>query len=64
LPLNECYNKEEEMIPFSEAVGRISLDIKSPCPPGCIVLDIGQRIKEEHLKFFNGTEMVAVWKQS
>ena len=49
LTLDECYNKDTEEVLINEAVGRISLEIKSPCPPGCIVLDIGQIITKEHL---------------
>ena len=45
LHLEECYHLATEEVPISEAVGRISLGIKSPCPPGCIVLDIGQLIE-------------------
>ena len=49
LTLDECYDKDSEEVSINEAVGRISLEIKSPCPPGCIVLDIGQIITKEHL---------------
>jgi arginine/lysine/ornithine decarboxylase len=49
LTLDECYNKDTEEVSIKDAVGLISLEIKSPCPPGCIVLDIGQIITEEHL---------------
>jgi arginine/lysine/ornithine decarboxylase len=62
LPLNDCYNQDFEVLLITEAVGRISLDIKSPCPPGCIVLDIGQIIEEKHLQFFHPYEKVVVCK--
>jgi hypothetical protein len=31
----------------------VSGNIFSPCPPGCIVIDIGEEIQEGHLKFFS-----------
>jgi len=62
LSLDECYGgRAVEEVPMSAAVGRISADIKSPCPPGCIVLDIGQRIEEAHLQFFRHDEKVTVY---
>ncbi len=41
-----------EKILMKDATGRISADTKSPCPPGCIILDIGEEIQARHLKYF------------
>ena len=37
---------------LKDAIGMVSGSIYSPCPPGCIVIDIGEEIQEGHLKFF------------
>ena len=64
IPMRDCFVRDCEEIPIESAVGRISLSLESPCPPGCIVLDIGQRIVEKHLKFFKPTDLVWVIKQT
>ena len=38
---------------LKDSIGMVSGSIYSPCPPGCIVIDIGEEIQESHLKFFN-----------
>lgn len=37
---------------LKDAIGMVSGSIYSPCPPGCIVIDIGEEVQEGHLKFF------------
>jgi len=38
--------------------------VKSPCPPGCIVLNIGERIQEAHRKFFDDDMKIHVVVES
>ena len=48
----DCFASDSEMIPVTEALGRISSEIKYACPPGFPVLLYGERINESHIKFF------------
>lgn len=52
LNISESFERRREKRKLRDAVGMVSGSIYSPCPPGCIVIDIGEEIQEGHLKFF------------
>lgn len=52
MTISECFEKRRQRMKLRDAVGMVSGSIYSPCPPGCIVIDIGEEIQEGHLKFF------------
>jgi hypothetical protein len=39
----------------------VSAEIKSPCPPGCIVIDLGEQIQSGHMVFFEDDEEIEVF---
>ena len=49
-----------EKIFMKNSIGRVSADTKSPCPPGCILLDIGEIIQTRHLKYFDEDDYINV----
>ena len=42
--INEVFQKKWVPVQIKDSVGRVSASIQSPCPPGCIILDIGEII--------------------
>jgi len=44
LKLEQSFNRDTERVPISQAVGRISLELVEPVPPGVVLLDIGEII--------------------
>ncbi len=54
--LNETFEHEIEPVKLSEAIAtsRISGALFGPIPPGAIILDFGERVKEDHRKYFDG----------
>lgn len=44
LSINECFEKKRIRVRLKDAVGCVSGSIYSPCPPGCVVIDIGEEI--------------------
>jgi len=56
LDIRDCFAADSEAIPISEALGRISCEIKYACPPGFPVLLYGERIKESHIKLFGSSD--------
>lgn len=59
----EVFKCEYMEVKISEAVGMISAETLSPCPPGCIVIDLGEQIQESHLSFFKEGDVITVIKQ-
>ena len=53
LSISEAFQKKRKVMKLVDAIGMVSGSIYSPCPPGCIVIDIGEEIQEGHLKFFS-----------
>ena len=53
LTLSEAFSKKRKTMKLKDSIGMVSGSIYSPCPPGCIVIDIGEEMQESHLKFFN-----------
>lgn len=53
MTIDEAFTKKRKTMKLKDAIGMVSGSIYSPCPPGCIVVDIGEEIQEGHLKFFN-----------
>jgi len=52
MTISESFEKKRARMLLKDAIGMVSGSIYSPCPPGCIVIDIGEEIQEGHLKFF------------
>jgi arginine/lysine/ornithine decarboxylase len=52
MDIRDCFAADSEVIPISEALGRISCEIKFACPPGFPVLLYGERIQDNHIKLF------------
>jgi arginine decarboxylase len=53
---------DNELLPASECLGRISSEIKYKCPPGFPVLVYGEEILPEHLELFGAEEKLKVMK--
>jgi arginine/lysine/ornithine decarboxylase len=51
---------ENEELPASECLGRISAEIRYKCPPGFPVLVYGEEILAEHVELFGETEKLKV----
>jgi arginine/lysine/ornithine decarboxylase len=62
MSLRDAYYAEQETIPKSDAVGRISAEVVAECPPGIAVLLPGELILEEHLAYLDGYENLEVVK--
>lgn len=60
--LREAYFSEKEIIPKSQAVGRISGEVVAECPPGITILVPGELITEEHLPYLTDYETIEVLK--
>ena len=60
--LREAYFSEKEIIPKSEAVGRLSGEVVAECPPGISILLPGELITEEHLPYLTDYETIEVIK--
>ena len=56
----EAMNKE--IIPKSQAVGRLSVEVVAECPPGISILLPGELITEEHLPYLNDYSTLEVVK--
>lgn len=60
--LRDAYFSEKEIIPKSEAVGRLSGEVVAECPPGISILLPGELITEEHLPYLTDYETIEVIK--
>lgn len=61
MTLREAYYSHKEVVPKSEAIGRISAEVIAECPPGISVLLPGELITEEHIPYladYNSLEVV------
>ncbi len=62
MTLREAYYSHKEVIPKSEAIGRISAEVIAECPPGISVLLPGELITEEHIPYLLDYENIEVIK--
>lgn len=60
--LREAYFSEKEIIPKSQAVGRVSGEVIAECPPGITILVPGELITEAHLPYLTDYETIEVLK--
>lgn len=60
--LRDAYFSEKEIIPKSEAIGRISGEVVAECPPGISILLPGELITEAHMPYLADYEMLEVIK--
>ncbi len=60
--LREAYFSEKEIIPKSEAIGRLSGEVVAECPPGISILLPGELITEAHLPYLTDYEVIEVIK--
>lgn len=61
MTLREAYYSHKEVVPKSEAIGRISAEVIAECPPGISVLLPGELITEAHIPYladYNSLEVV------
>lgn len=61
MTLREAYYSHKEVVPKSEAIGRISAEVIAECPPGISVLLPGELITEAHIPYladYNTLEVV------
>ena len=61
--LREAYFSEKEIIPKSEAIGRLSGEVVAECPPGISILLPGELITEAHLPYLADYNVIEVLKQ-
>lgn len=60
--LRDAYFSEKEIIPKSEAVGRLSGEVVAECPPGISILLPGELITEAHLPYLADYDVIEVLK--
>lgn len=60
--LREAYFSEKEIIPKSEAIGRLSGEVVAECPPGISILLPGELITEAHLPYLTDYDNIEVIK--
>ncbi len=60
--LREAYFSPKEIIPKSEAVGRLSGEVVAECPPGISILLPGELITEAHLPYLTDYDVIEVLK--
>ena len=60
--LREAYFSEKEIIPKSEAIGRLSGEVVAECPPGISILLPGELITEAHLPYLADYNVIEVLK--
>lgn len=62
MSLREAYFSDKEIVPKSEAVGRLSGEVVAECPPGISILLPGELITEAHLPYLTDYETIEVVK--
>lgn len=62
MTLREAYYSHKEIVPKSEAIGRISAEVIAECPPGISVLLPGELITEKHIPYLVDYEYLEVIK--
>ncbi len=60
--LRDAYFSKKEIIPKSEAVGRLSGEVVAECPPGISILLPGELITEAHLPYLTDYDTIEVIK--
>lgn len=60
--VQEAFYSEKEIIPKSQAIGRISGEIIAECPPGISILVPGELITEEHMAYLENYDNIEVLK--
>ena len=64
MSLRDAYYADKEVIKKEDAIGRISAEVITECPPGISILLPGELITEEHLPYLNDYENLEVVKQN
>ena len=64
MSLRDAYFSPKEIIPKSEAVGRLSGEVVAECPPGISILLPGELITEAHLPYLADYDTIEVLKLS
>ena len=62
MTLREAFYSHKEVVPKSEAVGRISAEVIAECPPGIAVLLPGELVTEEHIPYLVDYDFIEVIK--
>ncbi len=62
MTLREAFYSHKEVVPKSQAIGRIAAEVIAECPPGIAVLLPGELITEEHLPYLVDYETIEVIK--
>ena len=62
MTLREAFYSHKEVVPKSEAIGRISAEVIAECPPGIAVLLPGELITEAHIPYLVDYETIEVIK--
>ena len=62
MTLREAFYSHKEIVPKSEAVGRISAEVIAECPPGIAVLLPGELITEAHIPYLVDYDNIEVIK--
>ncbi|MBR1425255.1 aminotransferase class V-fold PLP-dependent enzyme [bacterium] len=62
--IREAYFSEKEVVPKSQAVGRLSGEVVAECPPGISILLPGELITEAHLPYLTDYEVIEVIKEN
>lgn len=62
MTLREAFYSHKEIVPKSQAIGRISAEVIAECPPGISVLLPGELITEEHIPYLVDYDSIEVIK--
>ena len=62
MTLREAFYSHKEVIPKTEAIGRIAAEVIAECPPGISVLLPGELITEEHIPYLVDYDFIEVIK--
>ena len=62
MTLREAFYSHKEVIPKSQAIGRIAAEVIAECPPGISVLLPGELITEEHIPYLVDYDFIEVIK--
>ncbi len=60
MTLREAFYSHKEIVPKSEAIGRISAEVIAECPPGISILLPGELITEEHIPYLTNYDCIEV----
>eukprot|EP00347_Sterkiella_histriomuscorum_P012212 403369465 len=63
MDIRDVMASKTEKIKCSQAIGKISAEMKSKSPPGYPILLYGEIIQDEHIQFLGGDEMIKVVRE-